>query len=78
MISCFRSTYFYIWKGFIAQSNLFLYIRIYDFYSFEIIPAAGYLVAGDWDSYQYLVESIRMFPSQVITNNLPTFLFTFF
>jgi ubiquinone/menaquinone biosynthesis C-methylase UbiE len=25
----------------------------------------GYLIAGDWDSYQYLVESIRMFPTQV-------------
>jgi len=38
--------------------------KIYDLYSFEVIPATGYLVAGDWDSYQYLVESIRMFPSQ--------------
>ncbi len=24
----------------------------------------GYLIAGDWDSYQYLVESIRLFPPQ--------------
>lgn len=38
--------------------------KIYDFYSFEIIPVTGYMVAGDWDSYQYLVESIRMFPKQ--------------
>lgn len=38
--------------------------QFYDFYSFEIIPATGYMVAGDWDSYQYLVESIRMFPKQ--------------
>lgn len=38
--------------------------KIYDFYSFEIIPVTGYMVAGDWDSYQYLVESIRMFPTQ--------------
>lgn len=38
--------------------------KIYDFYSFQIIPVSGYLIAGDWDSYQYLVESIRLFPSQ--------------
>lgn len=38
--------------------------KVYDFYSFEIIPVTGYMVAGDWDSYQYLVESIRMFPTQ--------------
>lgn len=25
----------------------------------------GFLIAGDWRSYQYLVESIRMFPNQV-------------
>ncbi|KAL5992085.1 2-hexaprenyl-6-methoxy-1,4-benzoquinone methyltransferase [Asimina triloba] len=36
----------------------------YDYYSFSIIPAVGELVAGDRDSYQYLVESIRRFPSQ--------------
>lgn len=39
--------------------------RIYDFYSFKMIPVMGYIIAGDWNSYQYLVESIRMFPSQV-------------
>ena len=37
---------------------------IYDFYSFEIIPPMGKVLAGDWDSYQYLVESIRRFPKQ--------------
>lgn len=37
---------------------------IYQQYSFNIIPLMGQLVAGDRDSYQYLVESIRMFPSQ--------------
>lgn len=36
----------------------------YDKYSFEVIPAMGHLIANDWDSYQYLVESIRMFPTQ--------------
>lgn len=38
--------------------------KIYDTYSFHLIPAFGKLVAGDRDSYQYLVESIRMFPKQ--------------
>ncbi|MDP8916160.1 MAG: class I SAM-dependent methyltransferase [Pseudomonadota bacterium] len=38
--------------------------RAYDAYSFKVIPAIGDAVAGDWDSYQYLVESIRRFPDQ--------------
>ncbi|XP_068240439.1 ubiquinone/menaquinone biosynthesis C-methyltransferase UbiE-like [Palaemon carinicauda] len=37
---------------------------LYDKYSFNIIPAMGQVVAGDWKSYQYLVESIRKFPDQ--------------
>ena len=36
----------------------------YDTYSFNVIPRLGSLVAGDADSYQYLVESIRKFPTQ--------------
>ena len=36
----------------------------YDRYSFSIIPRIGKLVAGDEESYQYLVESIRMHPDQ--------------
>lgn len=36
----------------------------YDRYSFNVIPPLGQLVAGDRDSYQYLVESIRRFPDQ--------------
>ena len=39
--------------------------QAYDAYSFAIIPRMGGLVAGDADSYQYLVESIRQFPDQV-------------
>jgi demethylmenaquinone methyltransferase / 2-methoxy-6-polyprenyl-1,4-benzoquinol methylase len=35
---------------------------LYDFYSFRIIPSLGGVVAGDADSYRYLVESIRRFP----------------
>ena len=37
--------------------------RLYDFYSFNVIPALGRVVAGDAESYRYLVESIRRFPS---------------
>lgn len=36
----------------------------YDQYSFNVIPLMGQIVAGDRDSYQYLVESIRKFPDQ--------------
>ncbi|GFS22980.1 2-methoxy-6-polyprenyl-1,4-benzoquinol methylase, mitochondrial [Elysia marginata] len=36
----------------------------YDTYSFQVIPVMGQLIAGDWKSYQYLVESIRQFPNQ--------------
>jgi demethylmenaquinone methyltransferase / 2-methoxy-6-polyprenyl-1,4-benzoquinol methylase len=35
---------------------------MYDFYSFNVIPALGRAVAGDADSYRYLIESIRRFP----------------
>ncbi|KAG5548836.1 hypothetical protein RHGRI_014253 [Rhododendron griersonianum] len=38
--------------------------QLYDYYSFSVIPALGELVAGDRESYQYLVESIRRFPPQ--------------
>lgn len=36
--------------------------RLYELYSFNVIPAMGQMVAGDAESYQYLVESIRKFP----------------
>lgn len=38
--------------------------KIYDEYSFRVIPEIGALVTQDRDSYQYLVESIRQFPKQ--------------
>ncbi|KAL0333605.1 UNVERIFIED_CONTAM: 2-methoxy-6-polyprenyl-1,4-benzoquinol methylase, mitochondrial [Sesamum angustifolium] len=41
-----------------------MFKQLYDYYSFSIIPALGELVAGDRESYQYLVESVRRFPSQ--------------
>ena len=37
---------------------------LYDLYSFQVIPPLGHVIAGDWHSYQYLVESIRQFPDQ--------------
>jgi demethylmenaquinone methyltransferase/2-methoxy-6-polyprenyl-1,4-benzoquinol methylase len=36
--------------------------EFYDFYSFNILPQIGGIVAKDKESYQYLVESIRQFP----------------
>lgn len=38
--------------------------KAYDLYSFNVIPVMGQIIAGDRDSYQYLVESIRKFPDQ--------------
>lgn len=38
--------------------------KAYDFYSFNLLPKMGKLVADDADSYQYLAESIRMHPDQ--------------
>ena len=37
---------------------------LYDAYSFNVIPAMGGIVTGDAESYRYLVESIRRFPSR--------------
>jgi demethylmenaquinone methyltransferase/2-methoxy-6-polyprenyl-1,4-benzoquinol methylase len=36
--------------------------RLYDLYSFNVIPVLGRVVAGDAEAYRYLVESIRRFP----------------
>jgi demethylmenaquinone methyltransferase/2-methoxy-6-polyprenyl-1,4-benzoquinol methylase len=38
--------------------------KLYDLYSFNVIPRLGQAIANDRDSYQYLVESIRNFPDQ--------------
>jgi len=38
--------------------------KIYDIYSFKIIPKIGEVILKDSESYQYLVESIRKFPDQ--------------
>ncbi|GGA64465.1 ubiquinone/menaquinone biosynthesis C-methyltransferase UbiE [Neiella marina] len=38
--------------------------KVYDAYSFKLLPKMGELVANDSESYQYLAESIRMHPDQ--------------
>ena len=38
--------------------------KVYDAYSFSVLPILGRLVANDPDSYRYLAESIRMHPDQ--------------
>lgn len=38
--------------------------KAYDFYSYGLIPKMGQAIAGDADSYKYLVESIRKHPNQ--------------
>lgn len=40
--------------------------KLYDAYSMHVIPRMGAAVAGDAESYQYLVESIRRFPKQEV------------
>ena len=40
--------------------------RLYELYSFNVIPAIGRTVTGDREAYQYLVESIRKFPKPKI------------
>ncbi len=44
------------------QSALFR--KVYDFYSFTVIPNVGEMVTGDRSAYEYLPESIRKFPPQ--------------
>jgi len=47
-----------------SQPKAKLINKVYDFYSFNIIPTLGEWIAQDKASYQYLVESIRMHPDQ--------------
>jgi demethylmenaquinone methyltransferase/2-methoxy-6-polyprenyl-1,4-benzoquinol methylase len=47
-----------------SQVRMPLLDRLYEAYSFRVLPEIGELVAGDRDAYQYLVESIRRFPAQ--------------
>ncbi|XP_033628051.1 2-methoxy-6-polyprenyl-1,4-benzoquinol methylase, mitochondrial-like [Asterias rubens] len=47
-----------------SQVNNPVLRSLYDNYSFQVIPVLGQVIASDWKSYQYLVESIRQFPNQ--------------
>ncbi len=47
-----------------SKVNDYFLQKIYDTYSFKIIPKIGEVILKDRASYQYLVESIRKFPSQ--------------
>ena len=38
--------------------------RVYDWYSFKVLPWLGKTVAGDEAAYRYLAESIRVHPDQ--------------
>jgi demethylmenaquinone methyltransferase / 2-methoxy-6-polyprenyl-1,4-benzoquinol methylase len=46
-----------------SRVDMPLFDRVYDAYSFSVIPAIGKVVAGDGEPYRYLVESIRRFPT---------------
>ena len=46
--------------------------KVYDAYSFKVIPEVGRRVAGDREAYQYLVESIRRFPDQATLATMMT------
>ena len=47
-----------------SQVNNTLLRYAYDQYSNTVIPPMGQIIANDWKSYQYLIESIRVFPKQ--------------
>ncbi len=47
-----------------SQLSIPLLDRLYDLYSFTVIPAVGKMVTGDGEPYRYLAESIRRFPNQ--------------
>lgn len=44
--------------------------KIYNFYSFYVLPAVGEFITQHADSYRYLVESIRMHPNQETLKNM--------
>jgi demethylmenaquinone methyltransferase/2-methoxy-6-polyprenyl-1,4-benzoquinol methylase len=47
-----------------SKPNNVVLSKLYDSYSFNVLPKLGKLFANDGDSYQYLAESIRMHPDQ--------------
>ncbi|KAF2092126.1 hypothetical protein K490DRAFT_61571 [Saccharata proteae CBS 121410] len=53
-----------------SKVNSTLFNEVYKRWSFSAIPLIGQVVAGDRDSYQYLVESIERFPTQEEFKNM--------
>lgn len=53
-----------------SQADNPILSKLYDFYSFNVIPKMGEVVTNDRDSYQYLVESIRMHPNQATLKSM--------
>lgn len=53
-----------------SQVTVPVFAQMYDKYSFTLIPKIGEIVTKDRDSYQYLVESIRMFPKQEVLKKM--------
>ena len=47
-----------------------IFSKIYDWYSFNVLPKLGSLLANDSESYQYLAESIRMHPDQELLKTM--------
>jgi demethylmenaquinone methyltransferase/2-methoxy-6-polyprenyl-1,4-benzoquinol methylase len=47
-----------------SKVNNFVLSKLYDLYSFNVIPKVGKLVADDEESYRYLAQSINKFPNQ--------------
>jgi len=44
--------------------------KVYDTYSFKLLPFMGKVITDDADSYRYLAESIRMHPDQQTLKNM--------
>jgi demethylmenaquinone methyltransferase/2-methoxy-6-polyprenyl-1,4-benzoquinol methylase len=53
-----------------SKTNSEFLKKFYDFYSFNIMPKLGEIIADDKDSYQYLAESIRKHPDQETLKNM--------
>jgi demethylmenaquinone methyltransferase/2-methoxy-6-polyprenyl-1,4-benzoquinol methylase len=53
-----------------SKTNNPLLTKVYDTYSFNILPKIGKFIADDEASYRYLAESIRMHPDQVTLKSM--------
>ena len=47
-----------------------IFSKVYDWYSFNILPKLGSVLANDSESYKYLAESIRMHPDQALLKEM--------